>query len=245
VQEDPAFEAFDEDRDGEGVPPNIPLVTIRNDVPDIGTTFTTGRIGLSPDPSGYFWRQLARHYLNRSTMLPTVQGRELLGSDYVNLLQDEQTVLRELVNVLRAHHRCNVRQFASMMNMAQYKVEALYALCVPNGESAEQQIALSSIDQKSVEAAREAGISTMVNSLYRTGMRAHDLLLDNVQNLDPDQQIKLMQASLKLATDMSKAIKGGGRLKVGEMNSEQLSEKLKEAYKLLKIVNAQDTGVVQ
>lgn len=223
---------------------DLPLVTIEEPKESI-QAFTTGRIAQTADYEGYFARQLHRHYLNRETMMPTMQGRSLLEAEYINLLPDEQIVMREFVKSLRNYHRCNHKQFASMLGIPQYKAEALFALTNVTSDSAEERMAISSIDQKSVDAAREAGISTMVNALYRTGMRAHDILLDNVESLEPDQQIKLMQASLKLATDMSKSIKGGGRLKVGEMNAEQLRDKLKEAYKLLKIVNAQDTGVVQ
>jgi len=236
-------EYLDDDLTGE-LPPDIPLVTIEEPKEAI-QSFTTGRIAATADYEGYFARQLARHYLNRETMMPTMQGRAMLESEHINLLPDEQIVMRELVKAMRLYHRCNYKQFASLLNIPQYKAEALFTLTNATGDTAEEQMALSSIDQKSVDAAREAGISTMVNALYRTGMRAHDLLLDNIQALEPEQQIKLMQVSLKLATDMSKAIKGGGRLKVGEMNAEQLRDKLKEAYKLLKIVNAQDTGVVQ
>lgn len=221
------------------LPPPSPIPTEGRD------TFTVGRIAQSVDHAGYFQRQLAKVYLDRQTVLPTRTGRELLQADWSYLMPDERIVLREMVRLMRNYHRADVRQMAGLLNLPQHRIKALYVIADEDAASVDLDEAVAVMDKTSVEAARQAGITNIVNSLYRMGMKAHDSLINEIDNLDPAERIKLMSVSLKAATDMSKSITGGGRMKVGEMNEEQLKEKLKEAVKLLGAMGMKNVEVIQ
>lgn len=208
--------------------------------------FHFGRILAALDKTAYFARALAPNYLHHDTLHPNAAGKRLLKAEYAEMVPGEKFLMRELVRFMKVHHNIDdPRQFSGTFGMQLWRAKQLFVIAKDENIVITREIQLTTGDSPTLEAQREAGLVQMVQSFYNLSMQAFDLVQRDLPSMKPGEQIRVMQAAASIAADLSKGIKGGGRLKTGEMTTPQLQSRLLEMLGMAVAANVQDITDVE